>query len=230
MTLALVLRCSDGLVLATDSRTTGGSFAAADISEKFLQINRDIGIMTYGLAVPGYGTMRLLVEEVRNSPGTYATMNQVVGRVTAMATDVFNGFKTAQPNLANEIVGFILAGYDGNETGLFRIFHFSSQDGFAPQEQVEIIAAQWHLPMALSPYLQFAGMSVHQGRNLATLLMILTASYNSAVGGPIRLGTVTIGRGFSLLSEHEVHELVEHNQPRLAKLKMAWANGWLAVQ
>ena len=54
MTLAMALRAYDGLVLATDSRATGGPQQSVDTSEKFLQVNRDVGVMTYGLAVPGY--------------------------------------------------------------------------------------------------------------------------------------------------------------------------------
>lgn len=228
MTLAMAIRCSDGLVLATDSRATGGALGAADISEKFLQVNRDVGVMTYGLAVPGYRAIRRLVENVRASPGRYATMSAIVRRAKDVCTQTFRVFVARRPQLQGEVVGFIVAGYDGNESGLFRVFHMDSTSGFIPSEQPQIMAARWHLSSTLMRYLSFSGMSVRTGTNLAVLLMILTSTFDEAVGGPIRLATVTIDRGFMLMHEAQVQALIQDNQNRLAQMKMAWTEAWIA--
>lgn len=229
MTLAMAIRCSDGLVLATDSRATGGALGAADISEKFLQVNRDVGVMTYGLAVPGYRAIRQLVENVRARPGRYATMSAIVRRAKDVCTQTFRSFVARRPQLQGEAVGFIVAGFDGNETGLFRIFHMESTTDFEPSEELQMLAARWHLPSVLMRYLSFPGMSVKTGADLAVLLMILTSTFDEAVGGPIRLATVTIDRGFMLMHEAQVQALIQGNQNRLAQLKMAWTEAWIAA-
>ena len=59
MTLAFALRGSDGLVLAADSRVTSAEFTE-DTSTKFLQINREIGVVTFGLAVVGFNAINRL--------------------------------------------------------------------------------------------------------------------------------------------------------------------------
>ena len=63
MTLAMALRAIDGLVLAADSRVSGKD-GTADTSEKFMQVNRDIGVMTYGLAQPGNRGISRLEDKV----------------------------------------------------------------------------------------------------------------------------------------------------------------------
>ena len=63
MTLAFALRGSNGLVLGADSRVSTAS-GSADTSTKFLQVNREIGILTYGLAEVGYKSINSIVDQV----------------------------------------------------------------------------------------------------------------------------------------------------------------------
>ena len=87
MTLAMALRAYDGLVLATDSRATGGPRLSVDTSEKFLQVNRDIGVMTYGLAGPGYTGISRLVEAVKSKREELTYFRPIADA----AGDVFRG-------------------------------------------------------------------------------------------------------------------------------------------
>ncbi len=78
MTLAFALRGSNGLVLGADSRVTSPT-STADTSTKFLQVNREIGILTYGLAEVGYRAINALVDNVNAySDFTGATKKRTV--------------------------------------------------------------------------------------------------------------------------------------------------------
>lgn len=234
MTLAVTLRYSNGLVMASDSRVTGGPRKSADISEKFLQINRDVGVMTYGLAVPGYRGIRSLVEEVHQKPANYSTMEAITGRAQALFQESHQEFleRNRQPDgslppaIEQQVVGYIIAGYDGNDTAQFRIYLFESGNNFQLREQPDIMAAQWHLSKFLFPFLQYPGMSVRQGRKIAAMLLILTSIFEPTVGGPIHLATVTIEEGFTLLHEREVASITEEVQPLFLTLKNGWLDVW----
>lgn len=230
MTLAIALRCADGLVMASDSRVTGGPTRSADISEKFLQLNRDVGIMTYGLAVPGYVGIRQLREEVRQNPATYPTMTAITNRAATLFPQIHQGFIQQNPGVAGEIVGFIIAGFDGNDTSQFRIFSCDSRGNFNFEEVSgpSLMAAQWHLAESLYRLLAYPGMAVQEGLRVAVLLMVLTSSFESTVGGPIHLATATLDEGFTLLHEREVSSLIREVQPYLVTLKRAWIEAWSA--
>jgi 20S proteasome alpha/beta subunit len=225
MTLALVIRCANGLVMASDSRMTGGSRGSADISEKFLQVNRDVGIMTYGLAVPGYTSIRNLVEEVRQYPGLYSSISAITTKAQTVCQQAFI------TSGAQGIVGFIIGGYDGNDTSKFVIYSCSSQNTFHFEEQLgnTFIAAQWHLSQWLFPFLGYSGISVEYGLKVAMVLMILTSTFEPTVGGPNHIATVTIDEGFTLLHERDVNDLVRKSQRILMALKFAWQEAWLTA-
>lgn len=236
MTLAFVLRCTDGLVMASDSRVSGGSHGSADISEKFLQVNRDVGIMTYGLAVPGYRSIRGLVEEIRGNPGAYPSVTAITTKAQTICQDNFRQFivqaqrpdGTLPPDVANGVVGFIIGGYDGNDTSKFVIYECSNLNNFQFNEQLgnNFIAAQWHLAHWLYPFWAYAGMSVDYGLKVAIMMMILTSSFEASVGGSIHIATITIEEGFTLLHERDVAKLVQEIQPFLFALKLAWQESW----
>jgi 20S proteasome alpha/beta subunit len=233
MTLALAIRASDGLVMASDSRMTGGR-GSADISEKFLQVNRDVGVMTYGLASPGNSGIRALADEVKTHPGKYTTMSSIVSRAQELFSKEFWQFLSdnrmpdgsLRPELQNELVGFVIGGFDGNETGQFLVYQLESPDLFHPSQQEQVIAAQWPVATMLFPLLEYPAMSISAALDLGTLLMLVTAAVEPTVGGPIHIATVNLSEGFSLLHDREVSKLVNGNQDRLLRMKRAWMMGW----
>lgn len=236
MTLAIVLRCIDGLVMASDSRVTGGARGSADISEKFLQVNRDVGIMTYGLAIPGSRGIRALVEDVRDHPGNFPLISIITTRAETLCQQVYQEFLnqnrlpngTLPPDIANGIVGYIIGGYDGNETARFVIYGCSNQGNFHFEEQLGtyFMAAQWHLASWLLPFFEYPGMSIDYGLGVCVLLMVLTSTFEPTVGGPIHIATVSVEEGFTLLPEGQVANLVREVQPLLLAMKRAWHDAW----
>lgn len=236
MTLALALRASDGLVLASDSRMSGG-VGHADISEKFLQVNRDVGVMTYGLADPGNAGVRRLVDEVKAAPAAFTTMREIVTRAQSIFVEEFNSFLDQHrgpdgkivPELEGQEVGFIIGGFDGNDTGSFAIYQFDSVGGFAPLEMDEVIAAQWPVASMIVPLLAYPGMSVEAALDLAVIAMLVTSSVEPTVGGPTHLATATLSEGFSLLNERETHQRIERNQHRFSKIRGCWREAWETI-
>lgn len=217
MTLALALRAADGLVLATDSRVTGGPQRSADVSQKFLQVNRDLGVMTYGLAAPGYRGMNRLVNEA-NPPNQRRLA--YFSEISALAENVFRqeyndwlGALAPPERAAVQpmAVGFILGGYDSNETSQFRVLHWGSPT-FEMEERPDVMAAQWHISGFLSKLFYYPEISVAQLKRFVALCLTETSSVEPTVGGPIQMATVTLSEGFKRIYEQEIHQLLLKNQ------------------
>lgn len=215
MTLAIALRGSNGLVLASDSRVSGAK--SKDDSIKFLQVNRDVGIMTYGLAIPGGNSIRKLRDNV--SQKQLAHFSQIVEETRIVAQEEFNIFFSQYPqNPFSSTVGFILAGYDSYESNQFKIFSYESPF-FMPTENTDVKAAQWHLSQVLCDYLQYPQMTVEQLKELAVIQLLETSSFNATVGGPIQMATVSYEKGFRQLQQEEVHRLIENVQPKIISFR-----------
>lgn len=232
MTLAFALRGSNGLVLGADSRVSG-PLGTSDTSTKFLQVNREIGVLTYGLAEVGYNSINRLVDEVNN----YSNFSSSTKKRIVHFTDIVNEakrifkeeFEKILPKIQKEVdgiqaddprlnTGFILGGYDSNETNQFKIIHMESP-AFEPEERQEIIAAQWHISQFLVLHFYYPEMDVEQLKRLAAFLLIETETISPTVGGRLNLATVTLGGGFQQLNEDDVHKLINENQLRFAKYR-----------
>lgn len=220
MTLAMALRAYDGLVLATDSRATGGPHQSDDTSEKFLQVNRDIGVMTYGLAVPGYTGISRLVETVKSKREELTYFKPIADAAGDIFRTEHASWLNEEKQQGREIpadlnkVGFILGGYD-SATNQFKISHWESPE-FHKQEFPEgyLLAAQWHLARFLINKLFYPEVSVEQLSELAVFLLVETSISEPTVGGPLQLATITLSQGFQRLHEKDIDEILRRSQKR----------------
>lgn len=232
MTLAFALRGSNGLVLGADSRMSGPS-GTADTSTKFLQVNREIGVLTYGLAEAGYTAINRLVDKVNAYSDFSGEPNQKIVHWSAIVKESAQIFKETfeekfaeikkhmpeiNPNDPKLSTGFILGGYDVNESNQFKIVHFSSPD-FKLEERSDILAAQWHVSQYLVNHFYYPEMDVSQLKRLAAFMLIETETASPSVGGQLKLATVTLRGGFQQLNENDIQELINENQPRFAKYR-----------
>lgn len=234
MTLAFALRGSNGLVLGADSRMSSPE-GTADTSTKFLQINREIGVLTYGLADVGFQTINRLHDEVNRS-GTFTSgSNQRIvhfSEISKIAEDIMKetfALKLADIQKTNPEIspdhpalatGFILGGFDANETNQFKILHWSTPD-FNSEERADVIAAQWHISQFLSDHFYYSEMDIEQLKRLAVFMLIETETVSASVGGQLRLATVTLEGGFQRLNENDIQSLICECQPRFAKYRSA---------
>lgn len=220
MTLAIALRAQDGLVLASDSRVTGGQPGSADTSQKFLQVNRDVGVMCYGLAVPGYNGITRLVNEV-NPPyqRNIAYFSEIAARAEEIFKDEYRKWISNQRSGGTEVdentslVGFILAGYDSNETNQFRIVHWRSPN-FQEEYRDDILAAQWFISRYLIDMFYFREISVECLKELVVFILTETSAVEPSVGGPIQMATITLSEGFQKVYDNDIRELLKKNQER----------------
>jgi|APSaa5957512535_1039671.scaffolds.fasta_scaffold29009_3 20S proteasome alpha/beta subunit len=231
MTLAFALRGSNGLVLGADSRVSG-AFGSADTSTKFLQVNREIGILTYGLAEVGYKSINSIVDQVNGYSDFSATATPRIVHFSEIIKKTQEICKKTYGEVATELkknnsaitdrdltTGFILAGYDANETNQFKIHHFESPKFESDERPGDIIAAQWHISQFLSNHFYYQEMDVEQLKRLASFMLIETGVISTSVGGRLKIATVTLENGFQLLNEKEIQNIICENQPRFAKYR-----------
>lgn len=232
MTLAFALRGSDGLVLGADSRVSS-PYHSSDTSTKFLQVNREVGILTYGLAEVGYLSINRLVDEVNHfknfsgeSKKRIVHFTDIVTNAQRICKEEFDKFipkiqkesPDIQPDDKSLETGFILGGYDGNETNQFKIVNLQSPS-FEPDYRQAIIAAQWHISQFLEHHFYYPEMNVEQLKKLASFMLIETETISASVGGRLNLATVTLRDGFQQLNESDVQKLISENQPRFARYR-----------
>ena len=232
MTLAFALRGSDGLVLGSDSRSSGPD-GSTDTSTKFLQINREIGVLTYGLTEVGYKGINRLYNEINQTDDFDVKKKRLVylSDISEKAKKIFQetydewfeNFKKLNKDAVKDDpqfrTGFILGGYDANETNQFKILYWQSPQFQKEERPTDIIAAQWSISQYLSNHLYYAEMNVEQLKKLAVFMLIETEMTSDTVGGQLQIATVTIANGFQRLNEQEVRALINENQPRFAKFR-----------
>ena len=235
MTLAFALRGSNGLVMGADSRRSGPD-GSADTSTKFIRVNRQVGVLTFGLAEVGYVSINRLVDEVNNH-GYFDTVSKErtvhFSKIGRQAKRIFEeefskwveklrlhagAGQKIDPHDPAYTTGFILGGYDENETNQFKILQLTSPD-FEVIEQPDTIAAQWKISQFLSHYFYYPEMSVGQLKRLAVFMMIETETVSETVGGQLKIATVTLESGFEFISESEIQKIINENQPRFARYR-----------
>lgn len=212
--------------------------STADTSVKFMQINREVGVVTYGLAVPGYRSITRLVEEVnRTAANRPAATGSIPERRVVYFSDIlkeaqkifledFQEFlkelKKTIPGIDSNdkrfLVGFVLAGYDTNESNQFKIVNAEAPE-FKLDHREDVIAGQWPVSQYLTNVMYFPEMDVEHLKRFAVFLLVETETVSSAVGGPLQVATVTLENGFQRLSEQEVRNLIRENQFRFADFR-----------
>jgi len=230
MTLAMALRAIDGLVLATDSRITGKG-GTADTSEKFLQVNRDIGVLTYGLAQPGYEGISQLVSEVNQNQ--WAHFSKIAGEAARIFPNSYEGWLAKQKEERfYGVVGFILAGYDNLETNQFLIVHYEITP--SPEQPLgslvmrpmpgDLLAAQWHVARYLLTKFYYPEMTVSELTELAVFLIAETMTVEKTVGGPIQMAVITQTAGFQRVHQRDIIRMLQSHQKRFAHFNQICRN------
>ena len=223
MTLAMALRAADGLVLATDSRITGKD-RTADTSEKFLQVNRDIGVLTYGLAQPGYEGISQLVSEVNQNQ--WAHFSEIADAAARIFQNSYESWLERQKEKQfHGVVGFILAGYDNLETNQFLIVHYEITP--SPEQPLgsltmrpmpgDLLAAQWHIARYLLTKFFYPEMTVNELSELAAFVIAETMAVEETVGGPIQMAIITQTAGFQRVHQQDTIRMLQSGQKRFAR-------------
>jgi len=221
--------------MGADSRVTGPD-GTADTSTKFLRINREVGILTYGGADVGHTAINHIVDEVNNYHDfgrgkRMVHFSEIQEKTEKVFKDTFDEKlklindelkKNGKPELDSSdpqlLTGIVLGGYDANETNQFKIVHWNSLD-FKMETRADIVAAQWHISQFLSNHFYYSEMDIEQLKRLAVFMLIETETVSTTVGGQLKLATVTLDQGFQLLNEKDIQSIIKESQPRFAKYR-----------
>jgi 20S proteasome alpha/beta subunit len=232
MTLAFALRGSNGLVMAADSRMSSIE-GSSDTSTKFLQINREVGVMTYGLAEVGYKAIDKLNDEINRlkdftttTPKRIVYFSEILEIAKRVFSETFNewilDFNKDGANLdANDPtiqVGFLLGGYDANETNQFQIVQFNSPR-FEQNPKGDVVAAQNQVSRYLLKQFYYSEMNVQQLTKLAVFMLIETEMVTPSVGGRFQIAKVTVDQGLEFLSEQDVQGIINSSQNNFSEYR-----------
>jgi 20S proteasome alpha/beta subunit len=238
MTLAMAITALDGLVLATDTRKTGRA-GAVDDSDKLMPVNRDIGVLTYGLAEPGRAGMTQLIAEVeRKRWAHFSLIAKEATRIFQESYDAWGGEQEPRPKHMPGGLGFILGGYDHLESSSFRIVHYVLEYSaeqplgvFTSQPRgSQVLAGRWHVAQYFLRKMHYPEMTVREVAELSAFMLAETMVVEPTVGGTMELALVTREKGFENLHAEEVAEVLRAAQPRFAALTRIYRNVVLGLE
>jgi 20S proteasome alpha/beta subunit len=213
VSLALALTAVDGLVLAADSRITEGYTLdgprTRDDSLKFLQLNDDWGVLTYGNAEIGNEGILSLQKAVSQNGSRFKSLQNLLDA----SKEIFHKTSSEWGKLNTEIarrdkdVGFILGGLD-RQTDSYLTYSLHSPE-FEAKNHLSgcLLGGQWHIAKFFVSKFNWKSLTVEEMKMLVVLLLDITMSVDIQVGGPMRLATVTRQSAFQWIAEDEIETL-----------------------
>ena len=218
MSLTIALKGTDGLVLAADSRVTKGYTLdgpkTRDNSKKFIRLNDDCGVLTYGISDVGNSGITVLQQAILKYNNNHSSMSPILEKGIMVFKSVSSEWTRKNPEVKrrDKDVGFIIAGINRIEKG-FEIYNFQSPE-FIPKRvgSGSLLAGQWHIAKFFVNRLYTENMRVDKLTELAALLLNETMAVEKTVGGAIRLATITNTKGFQWVLEAEVKSIIKKNE------------------
>jgi len=229
LSLTMFLKATEGIVMAADSRVTVGYTLdgpdTRDESIKFIQLNGDAGVMTYGIFDIGTTGLKALKEEVGSKD---FSMAEIIDKGKDVFTGVSNDWTRENSGVVRRDgdVGFIVGGLDresvrpigvdsyrDSERMSFEAYNFVSPE-FIPQKIIGnfFLAGQWHIARFLLTKLDSKkAVAIDTLKNLAAVSMMATMTVDDTVGGPLRLATITESRGFQWVNDEEMKGILNFN-------------------
>jgi proteasome beta subunit len=190
--------CSDGVVLATDTRVTAGGYIAHKRGKKLLQVDDHLAVTISG----GVADAQNVVDSLKYYANSYRIEKGQLLPVKSAARIVSNILFSSRyyPYIAIVIVG----GYDANVGGsLYNI------DFFGSANPDKVTASGSGSPVALGVLEEGyqEGMSVSKGVTLAANAIIAAMRRNVYTGDNFDIAVIDEG-GFREISEQEKEKLL----------------------
>jgi 20S proteasome alpha/beta subunit len=226
MTLVVVLRSEDGLVIAGDSRGTIGDprglTAINDEHIKLFRLSKYCGLGVSGATEFASQAISVLQQKLEEEDiGEY--VDQILERTRGVVRELYDNWFQKFPVAERPLIALTLAGYAHNHDGSLtpKTYLISSQFDFAPQ--------LFPLGNSLVGIPQYAvyllhrfydpKMKVESLARLAAYLISETATQDPKVGGPIRIATITKRAGYSAMTDEAAKAIVKKNTDQSKKLK-----------
>jgi predicted proteasome-type protease len=213
LSLTIVLKAADGLVLAADSRMTEGYTLEGpktrDDSTKFMRLNDDVGVLTYGLLDIGYAGITSLKKEISRDSNHWLSLSPILNKGKLIFNKASSDWSKKNPEIkrGDKDVGFIISGYERSERK-FGVFNFQSPE-FVPNKLQGgcFLAGQWHMAKFFTNKIYNRDMTITVLKDLAFFLLSSTTTVEKTVGGKIHLATITESKGFHWISQDEVDSI-----------------------
>jgi len=233
MTLIVALQGKDGLVLAGDSRGTIGDprglTAINDNQTKLFKLSSYCGIGVSGSSELAAKIIDELKVQLTKKNAEYADdiLNSTRNLIRTRYDDWFSKFEVdKRPGL-----GLILVGLHKpkpvERLVKMRTFLLTGNEDFAPR-----LFPDGNCLLGVPQYATYLmhrfydpGMTVENLSRLAVYLIAETATQDPKVGGPIRVATIILDKGYQELDESRVDEIINLNNEQNEKLKQFFFGG-----
>lgn len=236
MTLNLILKGKDGIVLASDSRGTFGDprniTAQNDNMKKLYPLSRYVGVVLAGSGELGATIMSEIQTGIQNSgapiEGVTPVMNLVRDILMRRYSEWFAGFAIAPiqgaPIPVRPTLVLIVGGYEVDGEGKpteQKIYSLNCHQNFAPMLHDYGFAlngvAQYALYLLNRLYMP--DLNVDKLLPLGAYVITETASQDGKVGGPVQLMKILPETGCIPLSDDDVEVILQENNVRSEKLR-----------
>jgi len=239
MTLNLILKGKDGIVLASDSRGTFGDprsvTAQNDNMKKLYPISKYVGVVLAGSGELGATIMDELQREIQNATppieGVTPVMNFVRNIMIKRFNEWFTGFAIAPVQGASvparPTLVLIIGGYEVDsqtKTTEQKIFSLNCHQNFAPMLHDYGFGLNGVVQYALYLLnrLYMPDLDVEKLLPLGAYVITETASQDGKVGGPVQLMKILPDEGCVPLKENEIGNILQDNNLRSEKLRQSF--------
>lgn len=217
LSLTILLRSPEGIVMAADSRVTEGYTLQGpktrDDSVKFIQLNNDFGVMTHGLYDIGIKGINALKGETCSNGCQVSNLPEFVADAQKVFTQANIEWSGNNPDVKRKDndTGFVVGGFDRQEMS-FKVYSFESPE-FTPKLIASnfFMAGQWQVARFLITKLDNRKQDVNGLKNLAAVLLTATMEVDKTVGGPVRLASITESKGFQWVDDEEMKRILDFN-------------------
>lgn len=223
MTLAVAIKATDAIIMASDSRGTIGDprglTAVNDTQQKVFRFGN------CGLAIAGAAEMALaILDEFGKAGLNPKNVDEAVGAF-ATAAALCDGWYRGIPPAQRPGAMFIVGGYRDGKPPVPMVYILNSQANFAPQlaNNYPMMAGVPQYAIYLSHRYYDTSISGKNAAALAAYLISETASQDPKVGGPLQIAQVTPTK-YQQLTPEQIEALQKKNQALNSKLKKFFAS------
>ena len=236
MTLNLILKGKDGMVLASDSRGTFGDprgvTAQNDNMQKLYGISKYVGVVFAGSGELASTIIDEIQKKIKNAnppiEGVTPVMELVRSILINRFNEWFNCFAVAPvPGLkvpTRPTVVLIIGGYEVDAEGKTteeKIYSLNCHLNFAPMLHDYGFALNGVVQYALylMNRLYIPDLTVEKLLPLGAYVITETASQDGKVGGPVQLMKILSNDGCVALKQEEINAILQDNNSRSSKLR-----------
>lgn len=230
MSLVIIFKAHDAIIIAGDSRGTIGDprglTAISDVHRKIFRLSSHVGVGVVGAAELGSALLDQM--ETRLSSANSIYLDDVLTTFRSHVRNTFNEWFQKFPIEKRQGILFALGGYRSIGDQLEpMIYMIASQTDFAPHlfTKGSCMIGVPQYATYLSNRFYDPQMSSEEAAILAVYLISETASQDPKVGGPIKVAIIMPDSGYRELEDREIADILKKNERQNIRLKRFFFQG-----